>query len=163
MTLKVFIIHAKEDVDFAKKLRSDLKNRNIEAFLAPYDIEPGKSVWSEALRALEGSSAVIALISRHYFTANAREEVGYAFKIAQQRNIRILPVIIDPACVNPIRLPAMISHLRAINFVQDPYQALQELRKCLDDLKTSQEMKQLLFGVGLALLSLLLLLKSNNH
>ena len=154
--MQIFIAHAKEDAERAQKLKGYLETSipGLYVFLSPYDLQPGDPMWQKTLRELGRSSALIALISRHYFHSNAREEVGYAFRIALERGMRIIPIVIDPEVASPLRLPAMISHLKALDFTRNPAQASSDLLRFLQQLKQTQQ--HLLLGAALAALLLFL-------
>jgi len=150
--MQIFIAHAKENSEWAQSLKHHLESSipGLRVFLSPYDLQPGDPMWLRTLQELERSSALVALISRHYFHSNAREEVGYAFRIALQRGMRIIPILIDPEVANPPCLPAMISHLKALDFTQDFTQAWNDLLNLLQQMKQSQQWG--LLGAGLAAL-----------
>ena len=139
--MQIFIAHAKENAEWARSLKHHLESSipGLRVFLSPYDLQPGDPMWSRTLQELERSSALVALISQHYFHSNAREEVGYAFRIALQRKMRIIPILVDPEVANPPRLPAMIGHLKALDFTRDPAQAWSDLLSLLQQMKLSQQ------------------------
>lgn len=156
--MQIFVAHAKENATWAQELTKYLESSipGLRVFLSPYDLKPGEPMWSRTLQELERSSTLIALISRHYFRSNAREEVGYAFRVALNRPLRIIPILIDPEVANPPRLPAMIAHLKALDFTQEPGKAWDDLLITLQQMRLSQKQQSLL-GLGLAALLLFLL------
>jgi hypothetical protein len=82
--------------------------------------------------------------------------VGYAFRKALDRNLRIIPILVDPEVADPPRLPAMIAHLKALDFTQEPEKAWSDLLSVVQGMKFSQELSLL----GLSLVALLLFLVS---
>ncbi len=73
--ISIFISYAKEDIDVARKLFSEFKNREFEPWLDIKSIKPGEK-WKIAIsHAIEKSNYFLALIS-----SNSISKIGYVQK-----------------------------------------------------------------------------------
>jgi len=157
--MQIFVAHAKEDQAWAKWIKRNVEEifSGAKVYISPDDVTPGEPTWPATLQAIDQSSAFISLISQHYFQSNAREEVGYAFRTAMDKRMKILPVIIDSAIADPSRWPAMIKHLRPINFARNPQQAQHELWRRISELKFQEDTGKIIGGSILLAVGLWLL------
>lgn len=159
--MRIFIAYAKEDQKWVNGIKEYAKRvfPGTHLYTSPCDVKPGERTWPTTLQAIDRADAVIALISRHYIQSNAREEVGYAVRAAQERKKKILPVIIDSTVANWADLPAMIRDLRPINFIRDPKQAQDELWKTIDRLEFQEDVGRIVLLIILILIVLWFLYK----
>lgn len=157
--MQMFIAHAKENRPWVNWIQENVERvfPGTKLFVSPDNVKPGDPTWPATLQAIERSDAFIALISRYYLQSNAREEVGYAFRTAQQKGIRIIPVIIDSAVSESSHWPAMIQHLRPVDFSRDPQVAAQKLWGLLDQMNFQARVRAVVGGSILLITSLWLL------
>ena len=100
MKTKVFISYAKEDMGFAKKLYTDLRNAGIEPWLDSFELTPGQD-WDKAIcEAIGQSSYFLAVLSNCSVTKSGyvQKEIRNALEIADRNpegKIFIIPVRID--------------------------------------------------------------------
>lgn len=97
---QVFISYAREDIEMAKRLRNDLHDAGVSAWLDILDLLPGES-WEVAIRkSIKESSFFIALLStksvgkRGYVQKELREALRVAEEFPQDE-VFIIPVRID--------------------------------------------------------------------
>jgi formylglycine-generating enzyme required for sulfatase activity len=124
-TTRFFITHSWKDIDFARKLCSDLKANGLEGFLDAHSINPGDSIPSRIERGLKECDVYIPIFSPDALKSDWCDwEIDMAIVMNRTRKgrPRIIPVIAK-SCDVPDRL----MHILNINFVSRYDEALDEL------------------------------------
>lgn len=116
----VFVSYSRKDIEFAKKLADDLKQRGVPVWLDVLAIPPGKR-WDDVLEnALEDSSHLLLLVSAtSRRSQNVRDELAYAIDEGKE----VIPLILDGT--GP---PLRARRFQRVDFHTLPYaDALREL------------------------------------
>lgn len=116
---RVFLIYAREDVDFARDLARVLRENGFTPWLDVDEITAGQ-VWQKAvIRALEESAVALVLISPHLDKAGfVQEELKIALDTLQGSEKDISPII-------PVRLedktevPERLAQVQWVNLFED--------------------------------------------
>jgi hypothetical protein len=88
---QVFLSYARDDADFAAKLRKALTDRGAKAFDAPKDVQPGVDYWTSIQDQLRRSDLVVFVVPRHEGQGkSALIELGAA-KALGRRIVAVLP------------------------------------------------------------------------
>ena len=92
MTAAVFLSHSSQDRTTAEAAATALERAGFRSWLAPRDITPGTS-WGESIIAgIDGSRAVIVILSA---AANASRQVARELERADSRGIPLVPFRIE--------------------------------------------------------------------
>lgn len=115
---RIFIIYAREDLDVARRLAVELKERGLSVWLDIDEVQPGE-IWERAvMRALESSTVAIALVSKHLSKRGfVQEELKVALGTLQGPGKDMSPVI--PVRLDYSELPASLSHVLAVDFYDE--------------------------------------------
>lgn len=116
---RVFLIYAREDLDAARRLATELREHGFTPWLDVDEITPGQ-VWQKAvIRALEESAVALVLISPHLAKKGfVQEELKVALDTLQEREKDVSPVV-------PVRLeetaevPERLAHVQWVNLFED--------------------------------------------
>ena len=96
----VFISYSRIDKDFAQKIATDLKSKNIPIWMDVVDIAPGSRWDREIENALEKSTHFLLIMSKSSANSeNVRDEVDFALDSGKV----IVPLKIDD-CIPPLRI-----------------------------------------------------------
>ncbi len=115
---RVFLIYACEDLEAARKLAADLRERGFNPWLDIEEITPGQ-VWQKTvIHALEKSAAAIALVSKYFSKKGfVQEELKVALEILQEREKDISPII--PVRLDDSEVPERLSHIHWVNLFDE--------------------------------------------
>ena len=115
---KVFLIYALEDLERAKKLANELRERGFHPWLDVEQISAGQ-IWQKSVfRALEESVAAIVLVSKHLEKKGfVQEELQTAIQTLQEREKDLSPVI--PVRVDDTKVPANLAHVQWVDLFED--------------------------------------------
>jgi hypothetical protein len=116
---RIFIIYAREDLNSARKLWQDLKDRGFNPWLDVEEILPG-AVWRKSvLQSLEMSAAAVVLISENLKMKRgfAQKEVKAALEVLQERGKGESPLI--PIRLNDTSVPKMLSHIQWVDLFEN--------------------------------------------
>lgn len=116
---RIFIIYAREDINEARKLCQDLKDRGFNPWLDVEEIVPGE-VWRESvLTALEKSTVALVLISENMNTKRgfAQKEVKAALDVLQEREKGKSPVI--PIRLTNTTVPKILAHIQRVDLFEE--------------------------------------------
>jgi len=116
---RVFLIYAREDLDAARRLATELREHGFTPWLDVDEITPGQ-VWQKAvIRALEESAVALVLVSSHLAKKGfVQEELKVALDTLQEREKDVSPVV-------PVRLeeaaevPERLAHVQWVNLFED--------------------------------------------
>ncbi len=122
--VRVFLIHAHDDRDAARKLHQRLRRDSIDAWLDVANLQPGQDWQGEIRKAILTSDAVIVCLSRTFNKLHGyrHEELKLALEKAR--------LLVDNVFVIPVRLedgdmPESLRHLHRVDlFVKGGYQRL---------------------------------------
>jgi len=104
---KVFLSYANKDASYAKEIKDQLNSFGIHVW-SPEQIKPGKPFSQSIMKAIEDSSAVIAIVSKNYLaSSNSDMERGFALA----HNKEIIPVFLDKGS----ELPTGLTKILGIN------------------------------------------------
>lgn len=90
---RVFISHASKNFPIADEIRRRLEELGMPCWIAPRDIQPGSSYGSEIVSAVEGSLAVVLVMTDE---ANASRAVANELELAFRNQRVIIPVRMKP-------------------------------------------------------------------
>ncbi len=116
---QVFLIYAKEDIEKAKSLAQELKQRGFNPWLDIDEILPGQ-VWKKAvLSALEESSAALVLITENLAAKKGFviKELEAAMEVLQENEKGISPVI-PVRLSDSVKVPDKLSHIQWVNLFE---------------------------------------------
>lgn len=86
-----FISYSGEDEDFAKKLYSELRKANLQAWFAPEDLRGGKKIFEQIDHAIHSHDRLLVVLSEHSLASNwVVAEVLRARKRERQEHKQIL-------------------------------------------------------------------------
>lgn len=95
--MKVFISHATEDAELAKKVATAVREAGLDVFDFYTEVLPGDNLYAKLSTALEEADAMIVLLTpRSVHAPNVKLELGYALGNLGFRD-RVFPVIAAPA------------------------------------------------------------------
>lgn len=116
---QVFLLYASEDIDFARKLASDLKERGFNPWLDVEQITPGQIWQKSVMRALEESTVAIVLVSEHLSSKKGfvQKELKVALETLQEQKQDMSPVI--PVRIDESKVPEIFSHIHWVNFFEE--------------------------------------------
>jgi peptidoglycan/xylan/chitin deacetylase (PgdA/CDA1 family) len=96
MAHEVFISHSSQDKPLADAVCAALENAAIRCWIAPRDLQPGRSFAGEITRAIQRSKVMVLIFSAH---SNASEQVLREVQLAANSHLHIVQFRI--ADVNP--------------------------------------------------------------
>ncbi len=114
---RVFLIYAKEDLEAARRLAGQLRERGFRPWLDVEEITPGQ-LWQKAvLQALEESAAALVLVSEHLEKKGfVQEELRAALSALQEREENVSPVI--PVRLSEAPVPSGLAHVQWVNLFE---------------------------------------------
>lgn len=97
---KVFISYAREDIEFAKWIHSNLMKKGIEPWMDKTNLLPGQKWKNEISKAIKNSDAFIAIISKTSVAKKGfvQKEIRYALEVLSEQpanKIYIIPARLD--------------------------------------------------------------------
>jgi len=110
--MKAFISYAREDIEIAKKLYYDLKQRGIEAWLDVYDLLPGLK-WKMAIKSvIQESNFFLTLLSKNSVNKRGfvQKELNFALDILDEipdNDIFLIPIRIDNCDISHDKLTSL--------------------------------------------------------
>lgn len=112
-TIYLFLSHSWRDKDFVRKLDQSLQLHGIPTFLDERDIKIGDSIPTKISEAIERSSHVAYVISKHSVQSRwVTEELDAArVRHKEREGFKILPLRIDD-----VEIPMGVRHLRWADF-----------------------------------------------
>lgn len=125
----VFLSYSRKDAEFVRRLDAALADREREAWVDWEDIPPTAEWWEEVQRGVEGSDALLFVISRESARSEiCARELGHAL----QHGKRVIPLVRED--VDPAALPPGLADINWIFFrPQDDFdEALGRLTTALD-------------------------------
>ncbi len=117
--MQVFISHAAEDKEFARKIAADLRANGVDIWIAPDSILAGEDWVSAINRGLSTSTCIVIVLTPSAIASRwVRTEVNTAIMLAHEGKIEIIPLNIIPA-----ELPALWAGYQKIMEFADGYAA----------------------------------------
>lgn len=115
---RVFLIYAREDLEAARRLTTELREHGFNPWLDVEEITPGQ-VWQKAvIRALEESAVALVLVSEHLAKKGfVQEELKVALETLQEREKDLSPVV--PVRLDKSDVPERLSHVQWVNLFED--------------------------------------------
>jgi hypothetical protein len=115
---RVFLIYAREDLEIAKKLAGELRERGFRPWLDVEEVIPGQ-VWQKAVvRGLEESAAALVLVSKNLEKKGfVQKELEVALETLQEREKDLSPVL--PVRVDDSQVPERLAHVQWVNLFED--------------------------------------------
>ena len=101
--MQVFISYDSSDTKLAHRIAGDLQRAGARVWIAPSSIHAGES-WIDAInRGLEGSSAVVVLLTpRAIDSMWVRQEVNAAIAREREGRTRLIPLDVEPCDLPPL-------------------------------------------------------------
>jgi len=96
LNIDVFVSHASEDAEWARKLSAALKRSGVNAWDASSHLSPGDNWSLETGKALEKAAAMIVLLSPAATRSESvKREIEYALT-SKRFDERLIPVLVKP-------------------------------------------------------------------
>src|SRR5437868_2664157 len=92
MAHDVFISHSKKDKPIADAVCAALENGLIRCWIAPRDVQPGRSFAGEITRGIQNSKAMVLIFSAH---SNESEQVLREVQLAVKNHLHIVQFRIE--------------------------------------------------------------------
>lgn len=94
---RVFIAYSSQDMRLLAKLQDELGKRiSHTIFVAKWDVPYGESWRKQIQSALDSADFFIPLLSRNFLQSEeAMRELQYAIKLADEKRLRVIPVLIE--------------------------------------------------------------------
>lgn len=123
---KVFISHSSEDKDSVGTLAERLRQNNVDAWYADWEIRPGDSIVQKINQGLEECDVFVIVVSRNSVASRwVREELSSAVVKCIGDKAQIIPVRLDESPV-----PAVINHLHWVR-MPPPEEEFNKLLKAI--------------------------------
>lgn len=124
---QVFISHAGQDAEFARRLAADLRRNDIRIWIAPDSIEPGEK-WVDAInRGLETSRIFLLVMTSHAANSKwVKDETGYAIALENREEMRFITLDVGEGLI-----PPLWSVRQYISFREDYGEGLRQLLAAL--------------------------------
>ncbi len=88
--MKAFISHSTRDMTIVEEFRKSIESLGIQAYLAVYDIQPGKDLWKKIETNIKNSHVLIAILTQE----GAKSEiVNQEMAIAKANKILVVPIV----------------------------------------------------------------------
>ena len=97
MAHEVFISHSSQDKTIADAVCAALENSTIRCWIAPRDVQPGRSFAGEITRAIQRSKVMVLILSAH---SNTSEQVLREVQLAANSHLHILQFRIEDVIPN---------------------------------------------------------------
>jgi hypothetical protein len=114
---RVFLSYSWKDSDSAREIAEALRRAGAKVWLDSEQIQPGERIQSSITRALDSADAFVILLSDP-----PTSHILYELHQAQQRGIRIIPVLLSPT-----ELPPDIKDVAYIDLRAQPETGIQRL------------------------------------
>lgn len=109
---RVFVSHAGEDQPrFVQDFCTQLMRHGVDAWYSGWEMKPGDSLVEKMFSGIDSSSAFIVVISRHSVRkpwVQEELEAAIARSVAEDRNYRIIPLVIDEEVQVPTSVRARL-------------------------------------------------------
>lgn len=110
MNNKVFLSYSREDAAIANLITKTLELEGIKIWLAENEIKPGVNILETISESISACDYIIILVSSYTLKSlNQQKEINLTINQLKNRNITIIPVLIDDGII-PKELSAM-THL----------------------------------------------------
>src|SRR5437870_1760618 len=97
MAHDVFISHSSQDKTMADAVCAALENEAVRTWIAPRDVQPGRSFAGEITRAIQHSKVMVLIFSKH---SNASEQVLREVQLAANSRLHIVQFRIEDIVPN---------------------------------------------------------------
>src|SRR2546421_7850802 len=97
MAHEVFISHSSQDKTIADAVCAALENSALRCWIAPRDVQPGRSFSGEITRAIQRSKVMVLIFSAH---SNTSEQVLREVQLAANSHLHILQFRIEDVIPN---------------------------------------------------------------
>jgi hypothetical protein len=87
--LKVFISHSIKDLGIVEEFKKLIESVGTEAYLAVYDVQPGKDLWGKIEANIKNSQLVLAILTKE---GASSEIVNQEIAIAKANKILVVPI-----------------------------------------------------------------------
>ena len=123
---QVFLSHAHQDGEFARRLAQDLRDAGLVVWMTPDSIQPGEQWVSAIDRGLKESGLFVVVLSPDAVRSKwVRSETQWALQTEQKGEATLVPVLFKPCDV--AQLSALLSLIQYADFEQDYGQGLDSL------------------------------------
>ncbi len=114
---RIFIIYAREDIDVARKLVTELREHGFKPWLDLDEITAGE-IWQKAvIRALEESAVALVLISKNLSKNGfVNEELKVALETLQAPKRDMSPLL--PVRLDDSEVPKQLSHVQWVDLYE---------------------------------------------
>jgi hypothetical protein len=132
--MKVFLSHAQEDVDLARRVGDALEEAGLEVWDAERDVLPGDNFALEAGQALQHSDAMVVLLTPAGVRSRfVRAELEYALGEKTFKG-RLVPLIVGtPQEIPDEELPWILKRLQTVRLGRDDQEGLRRVASLLTE------------------------------
>ena len=148
--LKVFISHSIKDLAIVEEFKKLVESVGVEAYLAVYDIQPGKDLWEKFETNIKNSNLVLAILTETGATSEIlNQEIG----VAKASNILVVPIAEEKA-----NLKGLLQKLEYIKLDKDHLDLAKEAAYTyLNKLKKEEENRELIGFIVVGIILIILL------
>jgi FMN phosphatase YigB (HAD superfamily) len=109
--MQVFVSYAFSDEEIMKRLCRELKEYEIETYVAVHDIGLGEPLPNKIEEAIQKSDAIVVLLTRNSATSPS---VNQELAFAKAKGIRIIPVV-----ENGVKVGVLLQGLKYVDFERE--------------------------------------------
>lgn len=120
----IFISHSSEDKEFARKLASDLRDRDFEVWFDDIEIRVGDSIPTEIEKGLSEADYVVIVLSPHA-VASGWVEKEWQAKFVEE--VRLGTTMLLPVLIENCEIPPLLKSKRFADFREDYETGLTQL------------------------------------
>jgi len=113
--MKIFISHAHEDVEVARRIAEGLRSTGLDVWLAESEIMPGENYAERISQALGDAQGMVVVLTPHALRSPwVRQDIEYALG-NQRYSGRVVPVVAAPeGDVPPNEIPWILRQLQMV-------------------------------------------------
>ena len=138
-SIRVFLSHATEDIDFVKPLAVDLKHYGFDVWLDEWSIFAGESIPSKVADGVSRSDFLIVVLSEAAVESKWVESEWQSkyWDETRREEIMVIPIVKEKCAI-----PQLLKPKKHINFSAGYSQSLELLRECLVGLSKGKKSHQ---------------------
>ena len=115
---QVFLSHAHEDAEFARRLATDLQGAGLNVWMTPDSIRPGESWMSAIERGLGESGIFLVLLTPNSVRSQwVKKQAQWALQADQSNTVKLVPILVKSCDIG--QLSSFLTLTQNVNFEQD--------------------------------------------